>query len=264
MCRGLLLAIAAIALCCGCSTLPSGKRWGEDATFRPGWDSIAAAASESVRDPWVWAPLAGAAVLQIDNLDRRTSDWARERTPVFGSQSSALDWSDNLVTATVVADYVTLALTPGGENPGEWLLSKGKGALVGIGAISSTTLATTVIKTTARRERPNAQNDKSMPSGHSSSAAVHARLAALNLDYVEMDSDVRRMAKLSLNAMTLGAGWARVEAGSHYPSDTLVGMAIGNFFASFFNRAFLRADGPDSLALSATDGGAVLQWQIAF
>lgn len=261
--RALPVAVAAV-LCSGCSTLPSGKRWGEDATFAPGWRAVGDAASESIRDPWVWAPLAGAALFQIDHFDRRTSDWAREHTPVFGSQRTADDWSDRLVTASVIVDGVTMLATPGGDDPGDWLMSKTKGALVGIAAIGATALTTAGVKDAAQRERPNAQDDESMPSGHASSAAVHTRLTALNLDYVVMDDTARSIAKLGVGAISVGAGWARVESGWHYPSDVLVGMAIGNFFASFFNHAFLGANASDSLALSATDGGAMLHWQIAF
>src|SRR5919106_962014 len=89
----LILVSCALA---GCGTLPAGRGWGEDATFRPGLERVRESAVNAVRDPWVWAPLAGAAVFQVDDWDRRTSDWAREHTPVFGSQQSAEDWSDDL------------------------------------------------------------------------------------------------------------------------------------------------------------------------
>ncbi|MBD3343874.1 MAG: hypothetical protein GF401_02280 [Chitinivibrionales bacterium] len=31
----------------------------------------------------------------------------------------------------------------------------------------------------------------------------------------------------------MGTGWARVEAQKHYPTDVLVGAALGNFCATF-------------------------------
>src|SRR5690242_2252904 len=91
--RVFALAVAALALS-ACATLPNGRLWGQDATLRPGWERVRDSAVEAARDPWVWAPLVGAAAFQIDNWDRRTSDWAREHTPVFGSQHSAEKWSD--------------------------------------------------------------------------------------------------------------------------------------------------------------------------
>ena len=42
-----------------------------------------------------------------------------------------------------------------------------------------------------------------------------------------------------LRSIGYGAGWARVEAGAHYPSDVLFGAALGNFTARLLNDAFL-------------------------
>jgi hypothetical protein len=41
-------------------------------------------------------------------------------------------------------------------------------------------------------------------------------------------------------------------------------MALGTFVASFATRAFLPETSTDSLALVATDGGALLQWNVRF
>lgn len=48
-----------------------------------------------------------------------------------------------------------------------------------------------------------------------------------------------RTQPLLLDALTYGTAWARVEAGFHFPSDTLVGISLGNFNEAFFNDAFL-------------------------
>jgi len=248
----------------GCATLPSGHGWGADATLSPGWDRVKQAAITAASDPWVWGPLAGAAVFQLDDLDRRTSDWAREHTPVFGSQKNAQDWSDNLRSAASVAGLATLLATPSGGDVGEWITNKVKGGLVEVAAISATTLATTTLKSATDRQRPNAAALESFPSGHSSSAAVHARLAMFNLDSIDMNPTLRTTADIGLHAISFGTGWARIEAGWHYPSDTLAGMALGNFFAAFFTQAFLGDDGSRTLCLSTTDGGALLAWQWNF
>ena len=135
------IVILIACLCCSaCSSLPNGRGWGQDATFTPGWERVKASAVNAVRDPWVWAPLAGAAVFQIDNWDHRTADWAQRHTPVFGSQLSAEDWSDDLRAASVLAHYVTIAATPSGAEPGEWIVNKTKGTLVGVAAVSGTVL----------------------------------------------------------------------------------------------------------------------------
>ena len=69
------------------------------------------------------------------------------------------------------------------------------------------------------------------------------------------------MLEVGLDAITIGTSWARIEAGWHYPSDTLVSASLGALFASFYNDAFLgldRAAAP-AIALDMTPGGASLQ-----
>jgi membrane-associated phospholipid phosphatase len=255
----LLLISLLLATTTACSTLPTGRGWGQDATFTPGWERVKESAANAARDPWVWAPLAGAAVFQIDDWDRRTATWAQERTPVFGSQRSAENWSDDLRTASVVAHYATLAATPSGESPGEWLASKAQGTLVHVAAVSGTVLVTRTLKTTIDRKRPNGLGSESFPSGHTSSSAVHTRLASRNLDSIAMNEATRASLDVGLYALTIGTSWARIEAGWHYPSDTLIGMALGNFLASFVNDAFLGLERSSTqLAIAPLEHGAMM------
>lgn len=250
---------------CGCATLPNGRGWGEDATVAPGWERVTHAAENAAKDPWVWGPLIGAAVFQIDDWDRRTADWAREHTPVFGSQRNAEHWSDDLRTASSVAHYITIVATPSGEDAGDWLLNKTKGALVDVAAVSATTAITRYLKRAVDRERPNGLAGESFPSGHTSSSAVHTRLASRNLEAIQMSDATRFTLNAGLTAMTLGTSWARIEAGWHYPSDTLFSMALGNFLASFLNDAFLGLTTTRSaLRLNASQASAMLQWHMRF
>lgn len=263
--RTALVVVLCAAPLHGCGTLPNGRAWGEDATLRPGWERVGVAAANAARDPWVWAPLAGAAVFQIDDWDRRTSDWAREHTPVFGSQSSAEQWSDDLRSASVFAHYASIVATPSGGEPRDWLINKTKGMLVGVAAVSATGAITQTLKTGADRERPDASDRESFPSGHTSSSAVHTRLASRNLRSLDLPPSARTALDAGLYALTLGTSWSRIEAGYHYPADTLFGMALGNFLASFCNDAFLGVDAAEAaFAVSATDGGAALQWRMQF
>jgi len=41
-------------------------------------------------------------------------------------------------------------------------------------------------------------------------------------------------------------------------------MALGTFVASFATRAFLPETAQDALGLAATDGGAMLEWNVRF
>lgn len=258
-------ALVACASLQGCASLPNGHVWGEDATLRPGWSRVRAAAVAAARDPWVWAPAAGAVLFQIDDWDRRTSDWARTHTPVFGSQSSAEDWSDDLRTASAIAHYVTIAATPGGDDAGDWMLAKSKGALTQIAAVAVTGATTQALKSAAGRERPNGSDDESFPSGHTTNSAVHTRLASENLRSMDLSAGVSRSLDIGLDALTIGTGWARIEAGVHFPSDALVGMALGNFIGSFVNRAFLGLeDSNAAVALESTEDGALVRWECRF
>jgi hypothetical protein len=251
---------------CGCASLPSGRGWGEDATIAPGWERVGVAARNAAADPWVWGPLVGAAAFQIDNWDREVSDWARDHTPVFGSQGDAEQWSDDLREASVHVHHLTLLLTPSGDEPKEWLWNKAKGALVQIAAVSTTSQLTVQFKDAFGRERPNGLALESFPSGHTSSAAVHTRLASRNLQSIQLSPAARSAADIGLYALTIGTSWARIEAGWHYPSDTLAGMALGNFLASFFNDAFLGLDASDTtgVAFGAMPDGIQLRFYTAF
>ncbi len=255
-------ALAVLVGLCGCSTLPNGRAWGEDVTLQPGWKRVRTAAAEASRDAWVWAPLLAAAAFQIDDWDRRSSDWAREHTPVFGSQRSAEDWSDDLRNASAFVHYVTIVATPGGDEPSRWLMNKAKGTLVGVAAVSATGALTNALKSATNRERPNGHAGRSFPSGHTSSSAVHTRLAARNLQAIAMNTTAHRALDFGLTSLTIGTSWARIEAGWHYPSDTLFSIALGNFIASFVNDAFLGLERSSiSVALVPTQGGALLQWR---
>ncbi len=148
----------------GCATTGSGQ-WGADATWHPGADRLRESAIDAATNPRVWVPLAGAAIFQIDGWDRKVSDWAREHTPVFGSQRSAEDWSNYLRTASSVAYFSTVAFTPGEDELGPWLQDKSQGLLVGLGAIAVTGAATTGLKNLSGRTRPNGEGNESFPQG---------------------------------------------------------------------------------------------------
>jgi membrane-associated phospholipid phosphatase len=247
----------------GCSTLPSGRGWGADATYAPGWQRVGDAARDAASDPWVWGPLLGAAVFQIDSWDRRTSDWARERTPVFGSQRNAERWSDDLRQASAIAHYATLLAAPSGETPREWTWNKAKGALVHAAAVGAVNEITLQGKDLSKRERPNGLALESFPSGHTSSAAVHTRLASRTLAMMDLSSGTRRTFDIGLHALTLGTSWSRIEAGWHYPSDTLVAMAVGNFVGALFNDAFMGSSHA-GVQVRATEDGALLWLSASF
>jgi membrane-associated phospholipid phosphatase len=256
---GILLAV----WLAGCSSLPNGRQWGEDVTVAPGWDRVGAAAVHAVSDPWVWGPLAGAAVSQVDHWDRKISNWARRETPVFGSQSNATTWSNDLRSAAVAADAVTVLLTPSGEFGTSWVLDKVKGYAVDVVAATVAVESTTGLKSVVSRTRPNDSGNDSFPSGHAATASSYTRLATLNLDQIDIDDRAREALDVGLQAINFGTAWARVEGGWHYPSDTLVSIAIGNFCGMFFNDAFMGLDtSRQRVSFAPLPGGGVVRWQV--
>ncbi len=249
----------------GCATLPNGRGWGEDVTIAPGWARVRASAVSAATNPWVWAPLAGAAATQIDHWDQRISSWARRRTPVFGSEANATAWSNDLRSASVAADAVTVLLTPSGEFGNSWIFDKVKGYAVDLVAATVAVESTTGIKDIAPRTRPNDSGNDSFPSGHAATSSSYTRLATLNLDEIDMSDTARKALDGGLQVIDFGTAWARVEGGWHYPSDTLVSIAIGNYCGMFFNDAFLGLDANRAkLGFAPLPGGAELTWQLRF
>ena len=129
-------------------------------------------------------------------------------------------------------------------------MNKAKGTLVGVAAVSSTVLITNTLKSAS------IANDRMATTARAFRQATHPHqrctrgLASRNLQAIDLSMPMHRMLDAGLYALTIGTSWSRIEAGWHYPSDTLFGMALGNFIASFVNDAFLGVEAP--IALSAT------------
>ncbi len=227
-----------------CGTMKNSRRWGQDATIWPGFKKLGESASNAALSLGTWAPLAGALALQIGDADGSLSEWASDNTPLFGSQNAAEDASDYFRGATRVAYFTTMVLTPDGDEPARWVIDKLKGLAVGLAAISVTGYATDLIKDETGRIRPDGSDDKSFPSAHASKASVQAVLAARNIDAMNIDKNARTGLKAGCYTFAAIAGWARVEADMHYPSDVLAGFALGYFLGAFFNDAFLGIKGP--------------------
>ena len=250
----------------GCSTLSNDRGWGQDATIKPGWDVVRDSAIRAAKSPYTWAPLAGAALLQVGDWDSELAEWASENTPVFGSQESARDASGFLKDLSAAAWLGTSIATPSGDSSGDWLLAKTKGIAVGASAIGLTGGITSVVKDWSNRTRPNGSNNNSFPSGHSSSASAFATLAARNVQSIDMNANLRKTMEISFGVIAVGTAWARVEGNVHYTSDVLAGMALGHFVAAFINDAFMGLDNSatGSVALALTSESVSIGFWRAF
>ncbi len=73
---------------------------------------------DAAKDPMTWGNLAGAAILQVGNLDKKISDHAIKKTPVFGSKDKAVDMSTELKKYTGLSMQLSILLVDEGE--GSW------------------------------------------------------------------------------------------------------------------------------------------------
>lgn len=265
-----LLVLATLAsiihLLCGCGTLPNGRAWGQDATIKPGWERVRESAVRAAKSPYTWAPLAGAALLQIGDWDRKVSDWASDNTPVFGSQQSARDASDVLKDVSALAWMVTALATPSGDSSGEWLAAKTKGFAVAAAAISLNSGMISSVKNWSGRTRPDGSDTDSFPSGHSSSASLYATLSARNLQSIDVGNNYRKTMQIGFGVIAAGTAWARVEGNVHFPSDVLAGAAFGHFVAAFINEAFmgLNESATGYVQIALTPESVSIRFQRAF
>jgi hypothetical protein len=230
-----LVMVSLLPLGGGCGTLENGRGWGQDAFNGIDFDRVARAARDALLDPYTLVPLAGAGAFAIDDFDKKVSDWAVDHNPIFGTENRAADASATLKQVLGVEAYATAVATPSGDDPEEWLASKAKGVGVELAAVYATESATTWLKHETGRMRPDGSNTGSMPSGHASTATSFMALSNRNLSHIDAVADVRPLLVAGNTLLDAGVGWARVEAGVHYPSDVLVGMALGNFLTVFIH-----------------------------
>lgn len=233
----------------------SGAPWGSRSGFPDApdrWQKIGRAAKMAASTPQVWAPLAGAALIGVADLDDNISDWAVRERPLFGL--GAADDSDLLLDISTGALVLSAVLAPA-DTAGDRV----KGAAAQLGTVLLTGGVTEGLKKLTRRERPNGRGDNSLPSGHASQAAVRTHLARTNLRYLTMPRGARVASDIALHTLTYATAWARVEGAKHYPSDVLAGVAIGNFFAEFLRASLFEGRGNSTLSVQVLPGGGVLR-----
>lgn len=241
--RSCVLGIASILL------LPLGGCGGGFVDF-PSSTQTSEAAVRAATSPATWGPLGLAAVFGLSGLDDEVSDWASDKTPVFGSRSNARDASDYLrwgLEGGLVASTLIAAALDDGDDGWNRIASS-------VIAYGGTRLTTDGLKAIAGRERPNERNDKSFPSGHTSMSFVSASLIEDHLGLDSLSTPLRATLSTGLYGLASATAWARVEAEEHYPSDVLAGAALGNFIARFSSKAFLGDDDDQTPELSLSLG----------
>ncbi|NOR41537.1 MAG: phosphatase PAP2 family protein [Gammaproteobacteria bacterium] len=243
--------------------MSNGQRWGENASF-PGWEKLKRTTIRAARDPQTWVPLAGAVVLSFGDLDEDLSDWAVRETPLFGSEDSADDASDDMGGALAIATVVSALATPSGDDKSEWMESKFKGLLVEASASILTGSTTSALKDATDRTRPN-DDDRGFPSSHASYSSSFATLTGRNIDAMNLTPTTKKVLRYSATTVAGLTAWARVEAKEHYPTDVLVGSALGYFLSAVVHDSFMGEDEPAQIGLQLDgDGGGILTVHMPF
>ncbi len=234
--------LSLLLLLSGCGTLSNGKRWGEDVTLRPGLNKVGTSASNALTSPAFYLPAAAALLLQVEHADSRISDWAREHTPVYGSNRKAEDRSNDIRSITAYIMYSTMLATPSGNEPVPWGTSKAKGILVQYGAVGVSHFFISNLKDVTGRDRPTHIDDRSFPAGKTPSATAFTTISYRNIDTMNLSPPVKTTLNIGLYTILAAEGWSQVEAGSHFPADVLAGISIAYFITACLNDSFMGLD----------------------
>lgn len=225
------VAYAALTLSGGCTMSPERSS---------SFDRLGAAATDAAADPATWAPAIGALVFRTGNLDERVSDWAYEHTPVFGTPEAAAEASDELRALSCTSAMLTaLAIPQPASADGSFTTMDGVTSSLAVGIADGLMVA--LLKDETGQERPNG-GSRSFPSSHTAQAFDCAASAKHNLDAVPATRQMRSAMRWQFTIMAAATAWGRVESQAHYPSDTLFGAALGNFFANFIYGLAMDAD----------------------
>jgi len=221
----------------------AGRSWGRDVRWLPGSARWSRAFGNALRDPMVYVLAAGGALFAIDHWDRKVSRWAVRHHPIFGSTRRAKDAGNIMQDVARGEAVLTLALTASGEPfSSEWWGHKGRGFAAEFGAWATPLGATLALKKSVDRRRPDRSDDESFPSGHATEAFSLMTLSNRNLEATGLLPSLRTAVQVGNVALAAGVAWSRVEGRKHFPSDVLVGAALGRFLTAVVHDAYLLPD----------------------
>ncbi len=238
-----------------CAFIKREGQWGKNA-FKFKAQKIGRAFVDNAKDPNVWAPLIGAAVIGFTKQDKKISDWGSKETPIYGSIATADEESNEHEEMMQKASYATLMLTTSWDGSyGGYAFNKLKGGTAMWLANKGSLSASNNSKDFFKRERPNEKNNKSMPSGHSMRASTYHLLVRRNVAASNLNPYVGKALVITSGAYTAATMWSRVEGKMHYPSDTLVGYSMGQFVGGVIFDSIMNMDMNETLAIYPTTSG---------
>jgi len=244
-----------------CSTANAGSFL---ASVIPSVNDWKASVIYAIKDPVTWVPLGGALIITALNADKEISNWAVDKRPVFGDH----DYSDTLRDGLEIVAIGTLVFSPQQKEEEQiWPVEKGLRLAEMYGAALLSDGVTGNLKRLVRRRRPSdpyGMESYGFPSGHATLAFAWAASARRNLEDYDMPDTVRYVCNVGIYTAAAGVAWDRVELKAHYPTDVLVGAAVGNFVATTIYRAFTGVSKANNLSVnvSSVPHGAVfnLAW----
>ncbi len=224
----------------------------------PGMERVIDVTKVVIREPETWVPLTTAAVIAATNLDREISDWASEETPIFGSQQSADDASDDIRNLLVVGAAASTFFAPVPEGENGFRIRRIVANAAGGTAASA---FVEVGKLSVGRDRPNDRDDESFPSGHSAGAFTSSVFMEQNLNETIENPLLRRSIKIGTTGAASLVAWARVEAQEHFPVDVLVSAGVSNLVAKVFYQSITSdgLSGVPSVAFQAGRDGFIMR-----
>jgi hypothetical protein len=259
--------LAIILSLISCSSPSKKGNWGRDAIFPIKSERIKEALFKNAKSVHFWAPLTTAGIIYCSNSDKKISDWASSKHPIYGNDRNATTYSKGFHETLKYEAYATILLTPSWNEKKNWdhyLWNKTKGTLVVYASYSEARAFNNEIRKFTFRERPNKVDFESLPSGHATTASAGRTLSEKNLDHVDMDPQLRSAISVINTSMAFGTGWERVEGKSHYPTDLLVGYSFGYFISGFIYDAFMNLEPHEHLAIYPLGGKWVASYQLVF
>jgi hypothetical protein len=230
-----------------CSIIPPASRWKETAVT-------------NLQKTDVWMPTVAAILVRVE--DNHISHYAREKTPVFGNQQAAENFSKQGKTASkqiAIASAVVAGLQ------GDDIIDSMSEQLIATGyMLDTSSLVVSGIKNVSNRERPDGSDQLSFPSFDAMEAFSGAQFTSENMHRQGWFGDQQWLADTLLYGNASAVAWSRIEAGRHYPSDVLVGAAIGNFFASWAQSLWVDKTDHNVLTIMPTQNGICMNLSINF
>lgn len=198
---------------------------------------------KSATSPHVWRPIAVASVVALSGQDAKISSWGRKETPLFASQDRAEKRSDQLGDVLEIQGYGSWLVLDLKE---KGLQHKSKQFLAMETGVRSSYWTTYAAKRATRRDRPQSQDKLSLPSGHATAGGAWRNVTAHHLGNRAWPLNDLNTGIASLKS------WARVEAGKHYPTDVLVGYALGSFFTELTHQLWMSPGSAHSITFLPT------------